>query len=380
MELLKGIVKESLEEMIEEERQEYLVEHPNTKGNGSYRRDLRTILGEIKDLEVKRTRDGKFHSKLLPYRKRYSVELEELIVGLFASGLSTRKISQVIKVLLDMEFSPQTASRIAEVGVEVIEKWRSRILEEEYAVVYLDSFFFPVRRGRIEKEAISIALGVKVDGSREILGYWMAGSGESSRFWEEILVELKNRGVKHVEVFVVDGLTGLKEVIKRQFPKSLIQECILHAVRNTINRVRKRDREGIVEDLKRVYRVETIEKAKENMERFCEQWGRRYPKVVNRWRDNFPYLFTFMKFPLQIRSLIYTTNQLERLHKEIKRRLKVMEILPEEEKAEKILYLVIAQLNEVYKERKLRNFEEEWQRYLEEKNKNREVLTQTQLT
>lgn len=165
-------------------------------------------------------------------------------MGLFASGLSTRKISQVIKVLLDMEISPQTARRIAEVGVEVIEKWRKRTLKEGYAVVYLDSFFFPVRRGRIEKEAISIALGERVDGSREILGYWTGGSGESSRLWEEILVELKNRGVKYVEVFVVDGLTELKEVIKRQFPKSLIQECILHTVRNTISRVRKRDREG----------------------------------------------------------------------------------------------------------------------------------------
>ena len=116
-----------------------------------------------------------------------------------------------------------------------------RILEEEYAVVYLDSLFFPVRRNRIEKEAISIVLGVKADGRREILGYWMAVSGENRRLWDEILVELRNRGVKHAKVFVVDGLTGLKEVIKRHFPKSLIQECILHAIRNTISRVQKKE-------------------------------------------------------------------------------------------------------------------------------------------
>lgn len=356
--LMKEMVKRALEEMMVEEREEYLRKHSETKANGYYTRELMTGLLHIDDLRVPRTRDGGFHSVFLPYRKRYTADIEEVIRALFIAGISQRKLAQVLEILYGKKLSASTISRMAEVGREEVEKWRRRPLEERYAVIYLDATYFSLRRAKIRTEPVYVAMGVREDGRKEILGWWLGGSeGESAMIWEEILGELKERGVKHVHLFVTDGLKGLKEAILKHFPSSRYQRCVLHAVRYTLARVRVCDREKIRLMLKRIYRAGGKEEARKALEDFKTKFARIYPKIVKLWEENFDDLLAFFEFPPEIRRFIYTTNQLERLFKEVKRRLKVMEILPHEENADKILYLIFFELNEKISSRKLPGFE-----------------------
>ncbi len=356
--LMKGIVKKALEEMMIEEREEYLKKNPETKGNGYYERELVCGLLGIGDLKVPRTRDGNFRSVLLPYRRKYTEDVGDVIKALFIAGVSQRKLAQVLEVLYGAKLSASTISRMAEVGSEEVEKWKNRPLEERYAVIFLDATYFSLRRAKITKEPIYVALGVREDGRREVLGWWLGGSeGESARIWDDILQELKDRGVKYVRLFVTDGLKGLKEAILRHFPTSKYQRCVLHAVRYTSTRVRVSDRAKISFMLKRIYRAESKERAKEAFKEFKIKYQRIYPRVVKFWEENLNDLLRFFEFPVEIRRFIYTTNQLERLFKEVKRRLKVMEILPDEENTEKILFLIFFELNEKILKRKLPGFE-----------------------
>ena len=200
--LMKEMVKRALEEMMIEERKEYLERNPGTKGNGYYTRELICGLLGIEDLRVLRTRDGNFRSVFLPYKKKYTEDMEEVIKALFIAGVSQRKFAQVLELLYGMKLSASTISRMAKVGYEEVEKWKNRPLEERYAVIFLDATYFLLRRTKISKEPIYVALGVKEDGRREILGWWLGGSDEESAgIWDEILQELKERGVKQVYLF-----------------------------------------------------------------------------------------------------------------------------------------------------------------------------------
>lgn len=365
--------------MTKEEREEFLSLN-ETKANGFYTRDLGTPIGILEDLKVPRTRDGNFHSKLLPYRNHNIVELGELVQALFVSGLSTRKISRVLEVLYKMKISPQTASRMANIAVEEITQWRMRELEEYYPVVFIDATFFPVRRDKVEKEPVYVALGIRKDGRREILGYWHNAGGESSNLWSEYLGELHGRGLRDIKLVVGDGLSGLENAVKKVYPKSIFQSCILHAVKSTLLKIRVRDRALFADDLKIIYKALKRDDAKKYLGRLKAVWGSRYPKVVGMWEENFIKLTNFMEFPARIRSMIYTTNQLERLMKEIKRRLKVMEILPSESSAEKILYMILREENEKYLKRKLRGFEGAFDEEENEGFEQKVKLAQTQLT
>jgi len=311
------------------------------------------------------------------------VEVGELVEVLFASGLSTRRTSRVLEVLYGMKLSSQTASRLAAVGAEEVRRWKGRRLEEFYPVVFLDATFFPLRRGnKVEKEPIYIALGIRRDRRREILGWWEGGGGESAQLWEEILVEMSHRGLKRGLLFVGDGLRGLEGAVRRVFSDSWFQPCLLHAVRRTLLKVRVRDRKDIADELKALYRASDREQGRQRFERFKERWMGVYPKVVAWWEEYLESLTHFLEFPPEIRGMIYTTNQLERLLKELKRRLKVMDMLPEEERADKILYLILHDLNERYQRRKLRGFEEAIEKHLDSISSElrEKICAQTQLS
>jgi len=194
-ERIKTMVKELLEILMKEEREIYLENHP-TKANGYYTRDLLTLVGPLEDLKVPRVREGDFHPQILPYRKRASLELPEAILALYAVGVSTRKISSFLEGIYGAFYSPQSISRLIEVTQEQVKAWRERPMSEEYYAVFLDGTFLSVRRGKTAKEPVYIALGIKPDGRREILGFWLFGAeGESARNWEEVLKDLKRRGV-----------------------------------------------------------------------------------------------------------------------------------------------------------------------------------------
>ena len=362
-----NLMKELLEKMIKQEREIYLKQHNSTKANGYYTRDLYTPIGVIEDLRVARTRDGKFNTTLLPYRKRYTVEFENLVYALFYAGISTRKISKVLEALYNMEISHTVASRLADVAEEEINKWKNRELDSYYPVIFIDATYFPINRSGVKKEAIYVALGIRRDGRREILGYDIGGEGESANVWKEMLNNIKMRGVEEVTLIVGDGLTGLKEAIKKVYPGARYQHCIVHAVRNTLTKVRIKDRAEIAQSLREIYKSRDIEGAREALERFSERWRKKYPKIVKWWEEREEELLAYMEFPEEIRRMIYTTNQIERLFKELKRRLKVMEQLQGEKGAEKIIYVILRELNDRYMSRKLRGFEKAIEDFLESK-------------
>ena len=287
------------------------------------------------------------------------MELSEAILTLYAVGVSTRKISAFLEGVYGTFYSPQSISRLIEVTAEQVKAWRERPLAEEYYAVFLDGTFLSIRRGKTAKEPVYIALGIKRDGRREVLGFWLFGAeGESAHNWEEVLKDLKRRGVQRVQIFITDDLPGLEEAIKKIFPDADWQLCVLHAVRDALNKARKKDREALAADLKKIYRAETQEEAEEALRKLRGRWGGIYPKVVERWETKAYALLAFLRHPKPIRRYLYTTNQLERLAKEVKRRTKVVEVFCGEGAVEKLLYLVLSQLDDVWGARRLRGFAE----------------------
>jgi len=355
---LKELIKALMEKLMLEERELYLEEHP-TKGNGYYTRDLLTQYGILEDLRVPRVREGEFHPRLLPYRRRVSLELSEAILALYATGASTRDISRFLESVYGAFYSPQSISRLTQVVEEEVEAWRRRPLEREYYAVYLDCTFLSVRRGKAAKEPVYVALGIRPDGRREVLGFWLFGAeGESASNWRQVVRDLWERGVREVKLFISDDLPGIEDAVREIFPSAKWQLCVVHMVRGSLAQVRKQDREALAQDLKAIYRADTIEEAQEALGELEVRWGGKYPELVAKWVEKSYALLEFLNHPKSIRSYLYTTNQLERLMKEVKRRTKVVEIFCGPEALEKLLYLVLVQESEKLFARRLRGFAE----------------------
>jgi len=356
--LLRNFVKEKLELIMREELTNFLqVEQPNTSNskNGYYQRSLDTRYGKIENLMVPRDREGAFHTALFaPYQRRDGW-LEEAIIRMYQSGMSTREVGKFIERIVGSSYSPTTISNITDAAVEDIEKWQKRPLAKRYSVLYLDGLYIRLRRDTVGKEAIYFVLGITEDGYRDILGFYVGGQ-ESSSGWRDILLDLYNRGLHQVLLGVFDGLAGLEEAFLDVYPKADVQRCVIHKVRNTLNKVRKKDQYEMAEDLKAIYRSFTREAALAQFEAFQEKWASKYPREVASWEQDLPVLLTFLTEPSSIRGVIYTTNWIERTNKEIRKRLKPMNSLSNLKAAEKIVYLTLQDLQERWSTRKLKGF------------------------
>jgi transposase-like protein len=284
-----------------------------------------------------------------PYQRRDGW-LEEAILRMYQSGMSTRQVGKFVEKMVGSAYSATTISNITELAREDIEKWQKRPLAKRYSVLYLDGMYIKLRRDTVDNEVIYVAMGVTEDGYREILGYYIGGR-ESASGWQEILADLYTRGVKEVLLGVFDGLTALDDAFKAVYPKADVQRCVVHKVRNTLNHVRKKDQSEIADSLKAIYNSPTREIAQIQFEQFKKDWEKRYPKEVASWEKDLPVLLTFMKYPTSIRKVIYTTNWIERTNKEIRKRLKPMNSLPDINAAEKIVYFTVLNLNETWSKR-----------------------------
>lgn len=342
-----GYFKNVLEKLMFEERTIFLESHVNTKANGYYERTFSSIYGEIPDLNVPRTRDGNFKSKILPKGKVDS-HLEELITQLYTAGISTRRIESVLEKQFGVALSHSSIARLASVAYEEVVKWKTRPLQN-YAAVFIDAFYFPFKRNTVTKEAVYVALGITPLGHREVIGFWIPGGSEGASNWEEIFCEMRSRGVDSIDFIVADGLTGIEEAINRAYPKSQYQYCVLHACRSTLNKVRALDKQTVSDDLKGIYCADNQLEARKALSLFIEKWKRIYPKIAIFWESNFERLTAFMILPNKLWGFVYTTNWVERLHKEIKRRINSMEQFHNEISAEKILYVLYKEQNENYK-------------------------------
>ena len=277
-----------------------------------------------------------------------------MIMQLYANGVSTRDVGSIIEKLYGNSYSPTTVSNITDVAIEEIMKWRQRKLNKRYSVLFIDAMSVKLRRDTVANDSVYFILGIDEEGYREVLDFYI-GTTESSYVWEEILSSLKERGATDVLLGVMDGLPGLEEAFNKVYPKADVQSCVVHKVRNTIRKVRKKDLSEIFQDLKSVYESTTKDQAMIMLDEFSIKWVKLYPKVVDSWNNN-SSLFTYYSYPLAIRKAIYTTHWIERFNKEAPRLTKIKNSFPTEDSLSKIIYFKVIDCNSKWSTRKMKGF------------------------
>lgn len=306
--------------------------------NGYSKKTVKTQLGEI-EVKVPRDRNGEYEPKIIGKYNRNADGMEEKILSLYACGMSQRDIAEQIKNLYDVEISPELVSKISEKIMPEVNDWQNRPLEEVYPFVFMDAIHYKVKEDhRYITKAAYVVLGINMEGGKDILGIWI-GEHESSKFWLNVLTELKSRGVKDVYLFCVDGLTGFREAIEAVYPKAGIQRCIIHQIRYSTRFVSYKDIKALMADLKLVYTAVTEDEALNNLIRFKEKWSKSYPSCVKTWEDNWDILSTFFAYPAEIRKIIYTTNIIEGLNRQFRQITKNKPSFTNDASLRKMLYL-----------------------------------------
>ena len=342
----KEAFKDLLQEMLEAEMDVTMgydkndVKNKQTDNyrNGHSEKTVKSQYGEI-DIKIPRDRKGEHEPKIVPKYKRDISGIEEKVMALYARGMSTRDIHEQIKDLYGIEVSADMVSKITERIIPEIKEWQNRPLDPIYPFIFLDAIHYKIRDdGHILNRAAYVVLGVGVDGIKDILGIWI-GENESSKFWLGILNDLKNRGVEDVLMFCVDGLTGIKEAIQAAFPKSEIQRCIIHQLRNSFKYISYKDLKAFSKDFKEVYTAVNEDAALEALYALKEKWGKQYPFALRSWENNWDVLSPFFKFPDEVRKIVYTTNIIESLHRQFRKVTKSKTMFPSDQALEKMLYL-----------------------------------------
>lgn len=258
---------------------------------------------------------------------------------MYAKGMTTSDIEAHIHDIYGVEVSDTTVSRITDKILPVAKEWQQRPLESVYAVVFLDAIHFHVRsEGQIVKKAVYIAIGIDLDGRKDVLGMWV-GENESAKYWANVLNSLRNRGVEDIFIACTDNLTGFANAIEAVFPKTEIQNCIIHQLRNSTKYVSYKDIKALVADLKAVYGAVDESAAIDALDSFAEKWDGKYPKIAQSWRDNWPNLITYFKYPEEVRRLIYTTNAIEGFNRQLRKVTKAKSVFPTDDSLFKMLYL-----------------------------------------
>ena len=345
-EALKDLLGDTMEQMLKAELDEHLDyeygEKPlslNTR-NGSSKKTVKSSYGNI-DLNIPRDREGSFEPQALKKYQKDISNIENQIISMYAKGMTTRDISTHIKEIYGFGISESMVSKITNKILPTIEEWQNRPLEKVYPFVFLDAIHYHVRENNIVvKKAVYIALGYNREGYKEILGIWV-GENESSKYWLLVLNQLKERGLEDILIVSTDNLSGFSQAIESVYPKTEIQKCIIHQIRNSTKFVSYRDIKELMKDLKTVYKASTEELALSNLDIFEEKWGKKYPMCVNSWRNNWAELATYFKYPEGIRKLIYTTNSIENFNRQLRKVTKNKTIFPSDYALQKSLYLAM---------------------------------------
>ena len=343
--MIGEMVECGLEGEIEDElgysKYDYRNKDVENSRNGYSQKKLKTSFGET-EIKVPRDRNGEFEPQLVPKNKTtLAGDIEEKILSMYAKGMTTGDIETYIQDIYGLECSDTTISRITDKILPVVKEWQSRPLEEVYAVVFMDAIHFHVRsEGHIVKKAVYIAIGINMEGIKEVLGMWV-GENESSKFWLTVMNGLKNRGVEDILIACVDGLTGFPAAIEAAYPKTEIQQCIIHQIRNSTKFVSYKDIKELMSDLKRVYTAVDETTALSELDNFDEKWSGKYPKIAISWRSNWANLSTYFKYPQEVRTLIYTTNSIEGFNRQLRKVTKNKGVFPTDDSLIKMLYLAM---------------------------------------
>ncbi len=322
---------------------------PNYR-NGYTKKTVKTQLGEV-DIRVPRDRNGSFKPKIIGKYSRNADGMEEKILALYSCGMSQRDIAEQIKELYDVEISPDLVTKITEKIMPEVTAWQNRPLEAVYPFVFMDAIHYKVREDhRYVTKAAYVVLGIAMDGRKDILGVWI-GEHESSKFWLNVLNDLKSRGVLDVYLFCTDGLCGMMEAIRAVYPQSRLQRCIVHQIRSSTRFVSWKDVKQVAADLKKIYTSVTLDEAEENLLRFSEKWRKQYPSCVKSWEENWEVLSTFYEYPPEVRKIIYTTNIIEGLNRQFRQITKNKPSFTNDDSLRRMLYLASQRITKRWRTR-----------------------------
>ena len=353
MEDIQNLFKETIAEFMENgldaeldeelgySKYDYKNKDTDNSRNGHSSKTLRTSFGDV-EVSVPRDRKGEFEPQLLKKNQTsVSQEIEEKILSMYAKGMTTGDIETHIRDIYGIEVSDTTVSRITDKILPIAKEWQQRPLESVYAVVFLDAIHYHVRsEGQIVKKAVYIAIGINLDGKKDVLGMWV-GENESAKFWASVLNSLRNRGVQDIFIACTDNLTGFSAAIEAVFPKTEIQNCIIHQLRNSSKYVSYKDLKELMADLKAVYAAVDEQTALDALDTFAERWDKKYPKISQSWRENWANLSTYFKYPQEVRRLIYTTNAIEGFNRQLRKVTKSKSVFPTDDSLFKMLYLAM---------------------------------------
>ena len=351
--LLKQLTKTVLETALNQELTEHLGHEKHGSpdpDSGNIRNGTRakTVLTESTgqvQVQVPRDRDGSFEPQIVKKRQRRLTGVDEIVLSLYAKGLTTGEISAHFEEIYGASVSKETISRITDKVVEEMQAWQARPLDQVYAAIFIDAIVVKVRDGQVANRPIYAAIGVSLDGEKDILGLWAGTGGEGAKFWMAVLTDIKNRGVADVFFLVCDGLKGLPEVVANVWPLTTVQTCILHLIRNTFHLASKRDWDALKRGIKPIYTAPSAAAAREALDQLAETWGQRYGAIIRLWENAWSEFIPFLDYDVEIRKVICSTNAIESLNARYRRAVRARGHFPSEQAALKCLYLVTRSLD-----------------------------------
>jgi len=348
--ILTPLLKEFLDESLEGEMDAFLSdeEEPNRR-NGKTRKKVKTTLGEI-EVITPRDRNSDFEPQIIEKRQRtLSSDLERQIITLYARGNSLSDIRDYLEEMYDLEVSTATISRVTDKILPLVQEWRSRPLESVYPFVWMDAIHYKVRyEGRVVSRAVYCVLGLNQEGCKDLLGMYL-GENEGAKFWLQVLTDLQNRGVEDIFIASVDNLKGFADAIESVFPKTEVQQCIIHQIRNSHKYLAWKDIKPFMADLRKVYQAATKELAERNLDELEARWGKKYPKVIESWRNNWDRLSVYFHYNKDIRRIMYTTNTIEGFHRQLRKVTKTKGAFSSEEGLMKLLFLAQLEIAKKWK-------------------------------
>jgi len=352
--LLKLFTKNVLETALNEEMTEHLGHEKNQadpdRASTNVRNGTRpkTVIsdaaGEV-GIDVPRDREGTFEPRIVKKRQRRLAEVDEIVLSLYAKGMTSGDISAHFAELYGSSISKETVSRITDKVVAEMQEWANRPLDPVYVAVFIDAIHVKVRDGQVANRPVYAAIGVTVDGHKDVLGLWMGTGGEGAKFWMSVLIDLKNRGIRDVFFLVCDGLKGLPEVVTNVWPQTIVQTCIVHLIRNTFRLASRRDWDAVKRDIKPIYTAPNPTAALAALEDLDEKWGKQYGAMIRLWRNAWEEFVPFLDYDVEIRRMICSTNAIESLNARYRRAIRARGHFPTEQAAMKCLYLVTRSLD-----------------------------------
>ena len=347
--LVQKIIKDAMETILQNEFNNFLNQNKSNSErnyrNGYNKKNIKTEYGDVQ-IQMPRDRNGEFTPEILAKRTTISDGIKDQITSMYAKGMSTRDISNHIEGLYGTELSASTISNITDEAMVTGKEWFNRTLDPVYPIVFMDAVHFKVREeNKIVTKAIYVALGITVDGMKDVLGMWI-GENEGAKFWFKVCTELKNRGVKDILIACIDGLKGFSDAIKSVFPDTAVQLCIIHQIRNSFKYISWKDQKEFISDLKEVYKATNEELGLEALNEMYNKWGNKYGMVLDSWMNNWDNLSTFFGYEDRIRKLIYTTNTVEGFNRQLRKVTKTKTVFPNDDAVLKAMYLATTDITQ----------------------------------